>query len=86
VAEHFGSITVAAVLTGMGQDGAAGAVAIHQSGGFVLAEHESSCVVYGMPRAVVERGVADRVVPLERMADAIADATATPALSNAGRR
>lgn len=71
VAEHFASRSVVAVLTGMGQDGAAGAEAVHKAGGYILAEDESSCVVWGMPRAVVERGVADCVVPLDRMAEAI---------------
>jgi two-component system chemotaxis response regulator CheB len=58
----------------MGHDGAAGAAAVHQCGGYVLAEDESTCVVWGMPRAVFERGVADRVVPLDGMAEAIVSA------------
>jgi two-component system chemotaxis response regulator CheB len=74
VASHFGARTVVAILTGMGSDGAAGAAAIRQAGGLVLAEDESTCVVWGMPRAVVERGGADRVVPLDAMAAAITDA------------
>jgi two-component system chemotaxis response regulator CheB len=74
VAQHFGRRTVAAILTGMGQDGAAAAAAVRQAGGLVLAEDESTCVVYGMPRAVVERAGADRVVPLDAMSSAIADA------------
>ena len=60
-----------AVLTGMGRDGADGAALIKQAGGKVLAQDEASCVVYGMPRAVVELGRADKVVPLSQMADAI---------------
>ena len=72
VAEHFARRSVVAILTGMGQDGAAGAVRVRQNGGFVLAEDESTCVVWGMPRAVVERGGADRVLPLEHIAEAIA--------------
>jgi two-component system chemotaxis response regulator CheB len=76
VARHFGRSTIASILTGMGQDGAAGAAAIHAAGGQVFAEHESTCVVYGMPRAVVDRGVADRVVPLDQMAAAIGEALA----------
>jgi two-component system chemotaxis response regulator CheB len=72
VAEHFARRSVVAILTGMGQDGAAGAVRVRQNGGFVLAEDASTCVVWGMPRAVVERGAADRVLPLEDMAEAIA--------------
>jgi two-component system chemotaxis response regulator CheB len=62
------------VLTGMGDDGLEGARAIRASGGHVIAEAASSCVVYGMPRAVVENGLANEIVPLERMAAAIAAA------------
>jgi two-component system chemotaxis response regulator CheB len=76
VAQHFGRQTVVSILTGMGVDGATGAAAVHAAGGSVLAEDESTCVVYGMPRAVVEKGVADRVVPLDRMAHAVSDALA----------
>ncbi|MDQ3810123.1 MAG: chemotaxis response regulator protein-glutamate methylesterase [Chloroflexota bacterium] len=76
-AQHFGTSTVAVILTGMGSDGAAGALSVRQAGGTVLAEDESSCVVWGMPRAVVERGGADRVVPLDRMATAISEALLT---------
>ncbi len=71
VAQHFGSRSVVSILTGMGQDGAAGAELVRAAGGFVLAEDESTCVVWGMPRAVVERGVANRVVVLDDMAEAI---------------
>jgi two-component system chemotaxis response regulator CheB len=71
---HFAPLTVVAILTGMGHDGGAGAVLIHERGGYVLAEDESTCVVWGMPRAVVDRGVADRVVPLDGMAEAIVSA------------
>jgi two-component system, chemotaxis family, protein-glutamate methylesterase/glutaminase len=74
VAHNFGPRTVVSILTGMGSDGAAGADAVRKAGGTVLAEDESTCVVYGMPRAVVERGGADRVVPLDGMASAIVDA------------
>jgi two-component system chemotaxis response regulator CheB len=71
-AAHFGPRTVVAILTGMGQDGAAGAVRVRQNGGFVLAEDESTCVVWGMPRAAVGRGAVNRVVPLDGIAEAIA--------------
>jgi two-component system chemotaxis response regulator CheB len=72
--ETFGRRAVVAILTGMGQDGADGAAAVRAAGGYVIAEDESSCVVWGMPRAVVERGGADRVVPLDQVAGAIASA------------
>jgi two-component system chemotaxis response regulator CheB len=71
VADHYAKRSVVAVLTGMGQDGASGAARVHELGGYVLAEDESTCVVWGMPRAVVERGAADKVVPLDAMAHAI---------------
>jgi len=64
VARQFGSRTVAVILTGMGSDGTNGAALVHSAGGFVIAEAESSCVVWGMPRSVIEAGVADLVVPL----------------------
>lgn len=65
------SHVLAVILTGMGSDGLEGARAVHAAGGAVLAEAESTCVVYGMPRCVVEAGLADAVVRLEGMADAI---------------
>jgi two-component system chemotaxis response regulator CheB len=77
VAQHFAARSVVAILTGMGVDGGDGAAGVRNAGGYVLAEDESTCVVWGMPRAVVERGAADKVVPLDAMAEAI-----TAALSN----
>jgi two-component system chemotaxis response regulator CheB len=71
-----GSHAVAAILTGMGSDGALGMQAVRAAGGTTLAEHESSCVVYGMPKAAIGLGVVDRVVPLPQMAAAIIEATA----------
>jgi two-component system chemotaxis response regulator CheB len=67
----FGSAMLTAILTGMGEDGTEGARVVKAAGGLVLAEHESTCVVYGMPRAVVEAGLADEIVPLDHMAEAI---------------
>jgi two-component system chemotaxis response regulator CheB len=67
----YGDRVIAVVLTGMGHDGTDGARAIKRSKGVVLAEHESTCVVYGMPRSVIEAGLADEVVPLDQMAEAI---------------
>ncbi|MCC6174132.1 MAG: chemotaxis response regulator protein-glutamate methylesterase [Chloroflexi bacterium] len=70
-AATFGSAVLTAILTGMGEDGTPGARAVKAAGGLVLAEDESTCVVFGMPRAVVEAGLADEVVPLDQMAAAI---------------
>lgn len=70
-ADVYGGRTLAVVLTGMGNDGQGGAAWIKSQGGLVFSESESSCVVYGMPRAVVEAGLSDRQLPLTQMAKAI---------------
>ncbi|NOZ28596.1 MAG: chemotaxis response regulator protein-glutamate methylesterase [Chloroflexi bacterium] len=67
----FGARVVAAILTGMGRDGTDGARALKQAGGYVLAEHESTCVVYGMPKSIITEGLADEVAVIEEMAQAI---------------
>lgn len=59
------------VLTGMGHDGTEGAKEIKQNGGHCIAQDEESCIVYGMPKSVVDSGLADSVVPLEKIADEI---------------
>jgi two-component system chemotaxis response regulator CheB len=73
-AEVAGPRVVSALLTGMGSDGALGTQAIRAAGGATIAEDEKTCVVYGMPRAAIELGVVDRVVPLPAVAEAIRDA------------
>jgi two-component system chemotaxis response regulator CheB len=59
------------VMTGIGSDGREGAAWIKAKGGTVLTESEASCVVYGMPRSIVEAGLSDGEVLLDRMADAV---------------
>jgi two-component system chemotaxis response regulator CheB len=59
------------VMTGMGSDGSQGAAAIKSQGGRIFTEAEETCVIYGMPGAVVEAGLSDRSIPLDRMAEAI---------------
>jgi two-component system chemotaxis response regulator CheB len=71
VARAYGPRTLGIVLTGMGTDGVEGLRAIRAAGGRTLAESEESCVIYGMPKASLEAGVAERAVPLARMADEI---------------
>jgi two-component system chemotaxis response regulator CheB len=73
VASALGDAAMAVVLTGMGNDGLAGAADIRKRGGRVLAESESSCVVYGMPRSVIEGGLASAEAPLPGMAKLILD-------------
>jgi two-component system, chemotaxis family, protein-glutamate methylesterase/glutaminase len=70
-ATPFGTRVTAALLTGMGVDGAAGMAQIRSAGGTTVAQDEASCVVYGMPRAAVEIGAAASVLPLDRIADAL---------------
>jgi two-component system chemotaxis response regulator CheB len=73
-ADAAGKHTLGVLLTGMGSDGALGMKAIRKVGGINLAEHEDSCIVYGMPRAAVQLGVVDKSVVLEQMPQAIMDA------------
>ena len=69
--KKHGDSCVVSILTGMGSDGLDGAREVKAAGGRVIAEHESTCVVYGMPRAIVEAGIADAVVPLPNIANEI---------------
>lgn len=71
LARCAGRNLLAALLTGMGKDGARGLLAIRQAGGHTVAQDEASCVVYGMPREAVELGAAKEVLPLERIATAL---------------
>ena len=73
VAGLFGSKTLLVVLTGMGRDGLEGAKAVKAAGGRILAEAESTCTVYGMPRAVAEAGLADAVLPIDELPAVIAE-------------
>jgi len=70
-AQKFGASTIGIVLTGMGTDGTNGSALIHGSGGYVIAEDESTCVVWGMPRSVQEAGVADAIAPLPEIANTL---------------
>jgi two-component system chemotaxis response regulator CheB len=70
-AKVYGPRVLLVVLTGMGRDGLEGAKAVRAAGGHILVEAESSCTVYGMPRAVADAGLADEVLPLDELAAAI---------------
>lgn len=63
-----GRHAVAALLTGMGCDGAEGLLSLKRAGATTVAQDEQSCVVYGMPRAAVELGAVDHILPLDRIA------------------
>lgn len=70
-AEVYGDSVLGVLLTGMGNDGARGMKAIRAAGGSTIAEDPSTCVVYGMPKAAIEMGCVDEVVPLPMIAPAI---------------
>ena len=70
-AEIYAERVLGVVMTGMGSDGREGAAWIKARGGCILTESEETCIVYGMPRSVVEAGLSDAVIPLDRMAQAI---------------
>ncbi|MEW6003148.1 MAG: chemotaxis response regulator protein-glutamate methylesterase [Nitrospirota bacterium] len=72
VARAYGGRAVAAILTGMGRDGAMGMKAIKQFHGQTIAQDEKSCVVFGMPKVAIEMNVIDKVLPLEEIAKGIA--------------
>jgi two-component system, chemotaxis family, protein-glutamate methylesterase/glutaminase len=67
VAVEFGAQATAVLMTGMGEDGAVGLGEIRAAGGFTVAQSQATCVVYGMPKAAIERGYAIRVADLQEM-------------------
>jgi len=69
--QRFGRNVIAVILTGMGSDGALSASILRTAGGYVIAEDETTCVVWGMPRSVVEAGAASAVLPRPQIAKAI---------------
>ena len=71
LADQLGSRVLAVIMTGMGDDGAVGCQLLKQRGSYVLAQDAASCVVYGMPRQVIEQGLADMIRPLDAIAEAI---------------
>jgi two-component system chemotaxis response regulator CheB len=72
-AEVYGSRLLGIVMTGMGSDGTIGASWIKAQGGQIFTESEDSCIVYGMPRSVVEAGLSDKIIPLSGIPAAILD-------------
>jgi two-component system chemotaxis response regulator CheB len=68
VAQVCGRGAVGLVMTGMGDDGAAGLLAMRQAGAVTLAQDEASCTVYGMPGAAVARGAVEHVLALSNLA------------------
>ncbi len=74
-AKHFGKRCIGVVMTGMGVDGTQGASCIKEVGGTTIAEHEDTCVVYGMPKSLVDSNLADYICPSYEIAEKILDLT-----------
>lgn len=73
----YGTSHVAIILTGMGSDGVDGLKSVRQTGGAVIAQDADSCVVYGMPKAAIDAGVVDFVLPLHQIGSQLVKAAAT---------
>src|SRR5438128_912309 len=71
LAEEFGPKGIAVLMTGMGDDGAQGMGTVKAAGGMTIAQNEESCVVFGMPKAAIDRGYAIRVVALDALANTL---------------
>ncbi len=74
VVEFFSGHVLGVILTGLGNDGAKGMKEIKNKGGRTIAESEESCIVYGMPRAVINSGCADKIIPLTEIAGELINA------------
>jgi two-component system chemotaxis response regulator CheB len=71
VVESYSGQVLGVILTGLGNDGSKGMKEIKNVGGRTIAESEETCIVYGMPKSVVEAGMADKIVPLDAVAGEI---------------
>ena len=76
-AQNAGGNALGILLTGMGDDGARGLLEMRNAGARTIAQDEETCVVFGMPKEAIERGAAEKVLPLERIADEIATGRAS---------
>jgi len=77
VAHEFGPQAMAVLMTGMGEDGAAGMGAIQSAGGLTVAQSQRTCVVFGMPKAAIERGFAMRTADLQDLPSLLQAQSAT---------
>ncbi len=71
IADYYVGRTTAVIMTGMGSDGTKGLEKLRQKGALIIAQDEASCVVYGMPKAPIDQGLADKIVPLNKIAEEI---------------
>ena len=82
----YDGAVLAVVLTGMGSDGRAGAADIRAAGGHVVVQDQATSVVWGMPGAIATAGLADEILPLDRIAETIVRSIPIPALAGGTRR
>ena len=71
IAREYGANSTCVIMTGMGTDGKLGIEETKSSGSFTIAQDAQSCVVYGMPKAIVENNLADVIAPLDSIAEEI---------------
>jgi two-component system chemotaxis response regulator CheB len=71
VAKIAGPNAVGAILTGMGNDGAMGLLAMRQNGAHTIAQDEETCVVFGMPKEAIAKGGAELIMPLDKIAEGL---------------
>lgn len=71
VAKYAGTNAVGAILTGMGNDGAKGLLALKEAGAHTIAQDEATCVVFGMPREAIRLNAAEAIIPLEKISAAL---------------
>lgn len=81
VAERYGRLSLGVLLTGMGRDGALGLLSIRRAGGHTIAQDEASCTIFGMPKAAIDLGAAQEVLPPERI---VASLTARTGVGQGG--
>ncbi len=85
-ARIYGPNCLGVVLTGMGHDGTVGGQAIKRRGGLLLAEDESTCVVFGMPKSIIKTGLVDGVFPIQDMVDKIISYVTMLGSEHSGKR
>ena len=71
IAKYYGSSAIGVIMTGMGDDGARGIERIKKEGGNTIAQNKETCAVFGMPKAAIERGTIDKIVPLQSIPETI---------------
>lgn len=69
--DNYGKSTLGIIMTGMGKDGLEAVKKLKSLGGYAIAQNEASCVVYGMPKAIVDYNLADAIIPLDKISETI---------------